>query len=304
MIWTALQCRSNTTSTPSRATRPRTTCSSGAPASSPTSCARQAACTGRESASSRTRCCEPGPTGGATSPKTSSFRAILNQESANPRASGHGVMIYWHVEKKSLCVYSQLKSCSASEVSAMIEGVLRHCTEASIDRQTRLSCYMDTSCPACLTGTSMRPVVRGSGGPDPEVPVRVRQQLGEDGSYRVDLLNAAVNRALIPSSSSPASLAVRIQASMFFCRACSRSPTLLSVGLQHSVRVDGQPGDDVLDPPPTRSPGSGPLRRPITRHNKTATRIATEVGGTWSRYTPGDHSRSPAPRRGTRTRDS
>jgi TnpA family transposase len=36
-------------------------------------------------------------------------------------------------------VYSQLKSCSASEVSAMIEGVLRHCTDASIDRQ-----YTDT----------------------------------------------------------------------------------------------------------------------------------------------------------------
>ena len=55
------------------------------------------------------------------------------------RYGGHGVMIYWHVEKRSVCVYSQLKSCSASEVSAMIEGVLRHCTDASIDRQ-----YTDT----------------------------------------------------------------------------------------------------------------------------------------------------------------
>jgi Tn3 transposase DDE domain len=51
------------------------------------------------------------------------------------RYGGHCVMIYWHVEKKSVCVYSQLKSCSASEVSAMIEGVLRHCTDATIDRQ-------------------------------------------------------------------------------------------------------------------------------------------------------------------------
>jgi TnpA family transposase len=55
------------------------------------------------------------------------------------RYGGHGVMIYWHVEKKSVCVYSQLKSCSAAEVSAMIEGVLRHCTDATIDRQ-----YTDT----------------------------------------------------------------------------------------------------------------------------------------------------------------
>lgn len=44
-------------------------------------------------------------------------------------------MIYWHVERKSACIYSQLKSCSSSEVAAMIEGVLRHCTEMAIDRQ-------------------------------------------------------------------------------------------------------------------------------------------------------------------------
>ncbi len=43
-------------------------------------------------------------------------------------------MIYWHVERKSTCIYSQLKSCSSSEVAAMIEGVLRHCTQMSVDR--------------------------------------------------------------------------------------------------------------------------------------------------------------------------
>ena len=48
-------------------------------------------------------------------------------------------MIYWHVERKSVCIYSQLKSCSASEVAAMIEGVLRHCTDVEIYRQ-----YTDT----------------------------------------------------------------------------------------------------------------------------------------------------------------
>jgi integrase len=35
----------------------------------------------------------------------------------------------------------------------------------------------------------MQSVVRGSGGPDPEVSVRVRQQRGEEGSHRVDLLD-------------------------------------------------------------------------------------------------------------------
>ncbi len=44
-------------------------------------------------------------------------------------------MIYWHVDKKACCIYSQLKNCSSSEVAAMIEGVLRHCTEMAVDRQ-------------------------------------------------------------------------------------------------------------------------------------------------------------------------
>jgi TnpA family transposase len=50
------------------------------------------------------------------------------------RYGGRGVMIYWHVEKKAACIYSQLKRCSSSEVAAMIEGVLHHCTEMEIDQ--------------------------------------------------------------------------------------------------------------------------------------------------------------------------
>ncbi len=51
------------------------------------------------------------------------------------RYGGRGVMIYWHVERKSLCIHSQLKSPSSSEVAAMIEGVLHHCTQMEVDRQ-------------------------------------------------------------------------------------------------------------------------------------------------------------------------
>mgnify|MGYP001800862283 CR=1 FL=1 len=50
------------------------------------------------------------------------------------RYGGRGVMIYWHVDKKSACIYSQLKSCSSSEVAAMIEGVLRHCTSMKVEK--------------------------------------------------------------------------------------------------------------------------------------------------------------------------
>ena len=55
------------------------------------------------------------------------------------RYRGAGVMIYWHVERRSVAIYSQLKSCSASEVAAMIQGVLHHLTSAEIDRS-----YVDT----------------------------------------------------------------------------------------------------------------------------------------------------------------
>ncbi|MGB7962260.1 MAG: Tn3 family transposase [Propionicimonas sp.] len=55
------------------------------------------------------------------------------------RYGGPGVMIYWHVERRSTCIYSQLKSCSSSEVAAMIEGLLRHCTDAEVSAN-----YVDT----------------------------------------------------------------------------------------------------------------------------------------------------------------
>lgn len=55
------------------------------------------------------------------------------------RYGGRGVMIYWHVEKNAMCIYSQLKTCSSSEAAAMIEGVLRHCTDMQVQRQ-----YVDT----------------------------------------------------------------------------------------------------------------------------------------------------------------
>ena len=51
------------------------------------------------------------------------------------RYGGRGVMIYWHVDRGSVCIHSQLRRCSSSEVAAMIEGVLRHDTKMEIERQ-------------------------------------------------------------------------------------------------------------------------------------------------------------------------
>lgn len=42
--------------------------------------------------------------------------------------------VYWHVDKKALCVYSQLKTCSSSEIIAMIEGIIHHTTDATISK--------------------------------------------------------------------------------------------------------------------------------------------------------------------------
>lgn len=50
-----------------------------------------------------------------------------------------GVMIYWHTDKNAMCVHSQLKTCTSSEVASMISGVLRHCTKMDV-RET----YTDT----------------------------------------------------------------------------------------------------------------------------------------------------------------
>ncbi|MDQ3677996.1 MAG: Tn3 family transposase [Actinomycetota bacterium] len=49
------------------------------------------------------------------------------------RYGGRGVLIYWHVEKKSMVVHSQLISCAASEVASMVEGAMRHGTSMALE---------------------------------------------------------------------------------------------------------------------------------------------------------------------------
>lgn len=57
----------------------------------------------------------------------------------HPRYKKQGVMIYWHVDKKAACIYSQLKTCTSSEVGSMITGFLKHDTEMNMDKT-----YVDT----------------------------------------------------------------------------------------------------------------------------------------------------------------
>lgn len=53
----------------------------------------------------------------------------------HPRYHSKGVMIYWHVNSQYLCVYSQLKTCTSSEVSSMLQGVISQGTDMDIDSQ-------------------------------------------------------------------------------------------------------------------------------------------------------------------------
>lgn len=55
------------------------------------------------------------------------------------RYHGRGVMIYWHVDRNSACIHSQLKTCSSSEVGSMIKGVLNHCSKMDLKKN-----YTDT----------------------------------------------------------------------------------------------------------------------------------------------------------------
>lgn len=82
-----------------------------------------------------------GEMGTATASDSKQFKAWDQNPMSefHARYGGRGVMIYWHVEGRSMCIYSQLKKVSSREATSMIEGVLNHCSDMSIDRH-----YVDT----------------------------------------------------------------------------------------------------------------------------------------------------------------
>ena len=53
----------------------------------------------------------------------------------SPRHHNSGVMIYWHVSDQYICVYSQLKTCTSSEVASMLQGIMSQETEMEIASQ-------------------------------------------------------------------------------------------------------------------------------------------------------------------------
>ena len=55
------------------------------------------------------------------------------------RYRGRGVMIYLHIDQNSACIYSQLKTCSSSEVGSMVNGFLKHDSKMNMNKA-----YVDT----------------------------------------------------------------------------------------------------------------------------------------------------------------
>ncbi|MBA4319780.1 MAG: Tn3 family transposase, partial [Flavobacterium sp.] len=53
----------------------------------------------------------------------------------SPRHHNKGVMIYWHVNDQYICVYSQLKTCTSSEVASMLQGIINQETDMDIKSQ-------------------------------------------------------------------------------------------------------------------------------------------------------------------------
>ena len=48
------------------------------------------------------------------------------------RYKGSGIMVYWHVDKKALCIFANKELFILKE--AMIEGVIHHATNAEVKK--------------------------------------------------------------------------------------------------------------------------------------------------------------------------
>lgn len=81
------------------------------------------------------------------------------------RYQGYGIMAYWHVDKKALCISSQIIRCGASEIAVMLAGIIHHATNAKVESHST-----DTHGQslvafafAYLLGIDLRPRIKGVG---------------------------------------------------------------------------------------------------------------------------------------------
>lgn len=81
------------------------------------------------------------------------------------RYQGDGVMAYWHVDKKALCISGQLGKCGDSEIASMLAGILHHGTDATVkyhSTDTHGQSFVAFAF-TYLLGIELRPRIKGIG---------------------------------------------------------------------------------------------------------------------------------------------
>ncbi|MEV4441128.1 hypothetical protein AB0K09_19325 [Streptomyces sp. NPDC049577] len=83
------------------------------------------------------------------------FWLVRIQESANPRASGPGVMIYWHVERKSVFIYlADVELRQETHEGPPGRGELEQRGQGPLARRVRRCVYTNCSKPLPVTSRS------------------------------------------------------------------------------------------------------------------------------------------------------
>ena len=81
------------------------------------------------------------------------------------RYQGNGILAYWHVDRKALCVSSQIMRCSTSEVAAMLTGIIHHASNAKVKNHSTDTHGQSLIAFAFarLLGINLRPRIKGVG---------------------------------------------------------------------------------------------------------------------------------------------
>jgi len=81
------------------------------------------------------------------------------------RYKGNGILAYWHVDRKALCISSQIMRCSTSEISAMLSGIINHASKAKVKNHSTDTHGQSLIAFAFanLLGINLRPRIKGLG---------------------------------------------------------------------------------------------------------------------------------------------
>lgn len=96
--------------------------------------------------------------------KFASFEENLMSE-YHIRYKGSGILAYWHVDRKALCVSSQISRCSTSEIAPMLYGIIHHSSDAKVKNHSTDTHGQSLIAFAFakLLGINLRPRIKGLG---------------------------------------------------------------------------------------------------------------------------------------------